>query len=124
MSGSERGQTTIELVLCLPVLMLLAAFLVEAGGLAVDNVRVWHAAREAARVATVTPDEAEIRAAAERSGMNGLSIEVVPASQDRIRGEPVSVAVSFRAEPSIGLLAPIVERVTMQARAVMRIEQP
>jgi Flp pilus assembly protein TadG len=49
----ERGQATVELALILPVVALILAALVQTGMVVVDHVRLWHAAREAARAAVV-----------------------------------------------------------------------
>ena len=113
-----------ELALCLPLIVFLAAALVEVGCLATDHVRVWHAAREAARVAVVDPDHAAIVAAAERTGLDGLRIEVEPAAEERIQGEPLSVMVSYEPRSFIPLVSQLFEGFTLKADATMRIEQP
>ena len=83
---SEDGQATVELALCLPILAVLIALLVEAGALATDHVRLWHAAREAARVAVVEPDISQARSAAQRAGLDGIEITIEPATDARVRG--------------------------------------
>ena len=113
-----------ELALCLPLIAFLAAVLVEVGCFATDHVRVWHAARETARVAVVDPNHSEIVTAAERTGLDGLSIKVEPAAEERIQGEPLSVVVSYEPRSSIPLVGRLFEGFTLRADATMRIEQP
>src|SRR4051794_19950096 len=66
--GRDRGQSTVELALVLPAVLVLALALVQIGLVVRDQVRVTHAAREAARAAAVTPDPDGARRAAEQSG--------------------------------------------------------
>ena len=113
-----------ELALCLPLIVFFAAVLVEVGCFATDHVRVWHAARESARVAVVDPDHVAIVAAAERTGLDGLRIEVEPTAEERIQGEPLKVVVSYEPRSFIPLVGRLFEGFTLQADATMRIEQP
>ena len=113
-----------ELALCLPILAVLGALLVEAGGLATDHVRVWHAAREAARVAVVEPDEAEARAAAERTGLADIDMTIDPGSEARVRGEPLTVTVTYRPAGRVPLIGRVLDAIVMTGRATMRIERP
>jgi Flp pilus assembly protein TadG len=121
---SADGQATIEVALCLPIFALLIALLVEAGGLATDSVRLWHAAREAARVAVVEPIEAEARAAAERSGLAGIETTIEPGIDARVRGEPLTVTVTYRAGGRVPLIGRLFHGIVMSAAATMRIERP
>lgn len=121
---SEAGQATLELALGLPILALLLAGLVEVGVLAADQTRVWHAAREGARVAVVDPDASDARAAAERAGLEPLDIEISPEPELRRQGDPLTVAVRYDPRARFPLFAPLVERVVLNAQATMRIEQP
>ena len=121
---AERGQATVEIALCLPFLALFVAILVEITGLAIDHVRVWHAAREAARVGVVDPDPASIRAAAEGTGLAPLDLEVDPPAAARVRGEPLNVTISFRTPGRVPVVAGLLGRPTIEASATMRIERP
>lgn len=120
----ERGQATLELALALPILALLLAGLVEVGLLVGDQTRIWHAAREGVRVAVVDPDLDEARAAAERSGLKPLEIQVSPAPQFRRQGDPLTVSVRYAPRARVPLFGVLLERVELDARATMRIEQP
>lgn len=120
----EAGQATLELALGLPVLALLLAGLVEVGLLAADQTRVWHAAREGARVAAVDPDLPDVREAAERSGLRPLEIEISPAPELRRQGDPLTVTVRHDPRARVPLFGPLIETVVLNAQATMRIEQP
>jgi hypothetical protein len=121
---SDHGQATVELALLLPVVALLAWALVEFGSIAVDNVRLWHAAREAARVGAVDSDPSAIRDAAERAGLRPLEIDVRPDAEARMQGEPLTVRLVYRPASRAPLIGNLVEGITLTADATMRIEQP
>lgn len=121
---AEGGQATLELALALPALALLLAALVEVGLVVSDQARLWHAAREAARVAAVDPDHEDVQAAAERPGLRPLRIEVSPEPQLRRQGDPVAVEVSYSPASRVRLFEALLKRVELKATGVMRIEQP
>ena len=121
---AESGQATLELALGLPILALLLAGLVEVGMLVSDQTRLWHAAREAARVAAVDPDLDDTRAAGERSGLSPLDVDVSPAPQFRRQGDPITVAVDYAPTARVPLFGVLLRRITLRAEATMRIEQP
>ena len=120
----EHGQATVELALCLPVLALVGAGLVEVSMLAVDQVRVWHAAREAARAAAVEPDPAAAASAAESSGLSGIDVSVEPGAEERSPGRPTTVRVAYPYDARIPVIGAVFERVVLEAEATMRIERP
>ena len=121
---SEDGQATVELALCLPIVAVLIAVLVEVGGLATDHVRLWHVAREVARVAVVEPDESQARSAAERVGLDGIEITIEPGTDARVRGEPLTATVVYRPTGRVPLVGRLLTGVVMRAVATMRIERP
>jgi len=120
----ESGQATLELALGLPILALLLAGLVEVGMLVSDQTRIWHAAREGARVAVVDPDLADAVAAAERAGLAPLDVEVTPAAQFRRQGDPLTLSVGYSPRARVPLFGVLLERLELTAKATMRIEQP
>jgi Flp pilus assembly protein TadG len=120
----DGGQATVELALCLPVVALVLAAVVEVGALASDQARLWHSAREAARVAAVDPDVRDVAAAATAAGLKDVELVVRPPPTYRIQGDPVTVELSYKPRAGVILLAPVVERMTLSARATMRVEQP
>jgi TadE-like protein len=121
---AQAGQATVELALCLPLIALMAAALVETASLAVDHVRLWHAARETARIAVVDGDPQHVREALGRTGMSAAELEVEPGPEARIRGEPLTVRLSYRPTSDVPLLGGLLDEVTIRASSTMRIERP
>jgi hypothetical protein len=124
MRSNQRGQATVELALSLPVLVVLLGFVVEVAMVAGDQVRLWHAAREAARAAVVDPDPSAARDAAERSGLTNLSISIEPEPEYRVQGQPLRVEISMRPDGVVPLLGTLFENLELHASAVMRVEEP
>jgi Flp pilus assembly protein TadG len=120
----QDGQATVELALSLPVLALLLGTLVEISMIAGDQVRLWHASREAARVAVVDADPAAARTAAESSGLTDLSLSIEPDSAYRVQGQPLKVDVSMHPEGTVPILGSLFERLELHATTTMRIEEP
>jgi hypothetical protein len=120
----ERGQATVEFALCLPFVAIVLAALFEIGMVLSDQVRLWHAAREAARVAVVDADPAAARRAAEDVGLDDVDVEVVPDRVGRRQGEPLTVSLTYRPPGRMPLIGELFEHLDLRARATMRIEQP
>lgn len=59
----NRGSAAVEFALLLPVVLVLVLALVEVGSVAREQIQLWAAAREGARVAATTPDVAAAVAA-------------------------------------------------------------
>lgn len=124
MSANQSGQSTVELALCLPLVAILLAVVVQVGVIARDHVRVWHAAREGARVAAVDPDVDAVTQAAESSGLEPLTVSVEPGVIERRQGEPVTVSVAYSPSLRVPVIGRWFENLTLDADASMRIEQP
>jgi Flp pilus assembly protein TadG len=122
--SGQRGQSTVELALCLPIVALLVALVVQVGVVTVNNARLWHAAREGARAAAVTDDLDEIRAAAEAAGVRPIDVLVTPEATDRAQGSPVTVSVRHRPSLTLPVLGRFLDDLTLEAEATMRIETP
>jgi TadE-like protein len=120
----QAGQATVELVLALPFLALLLAGLVQVGWVVSEQVRLWHGAREAARVAAVEQERSAVRAAAERSGLAHLSLGVEPQPLYRVAGQPVTVRLAYRPGGDMPLTDWLLSELELKAEATMRIEQP
>jgi hypothetical protein len=123
-AGNERGQATVELALCLPVVLFVLGALVEVGLIAADQVRLWHAAREAARIAVVEPDPAAARRAAEAAGFKSLHLAVHPEPALRRAGDPLSVTVEYDRPAVMPVIGTLFRRVDLAANSTMRIEEP
>jgi Flp pilus assembly protein TadG len=120
-AGASSGQATVELALALPLVMVLLLLVVQVGTVVHDQVLVIHAAREAARAASVLPvgDRAGPQAAAGAAG---------PLDRSRLRTEvtdgggppgSVSVHVSYRCLTDLPLIGALVPDLTLEATAVM-----
>ena len=120
----EGGQSTVELALCLPVLAFLAAVLVQIGIVVSMQTRLWHAAREAARVAVVEADEERVARAARSTGLDGFEMSIDPPPPHRRFGEPLTVALTLHPTGGVPLVSSIFGHMTLEAQATMRIEQP
>src|SRR2546423_6318743 len=106
----DEGMVTAELAACLPVLVLLLAFVVSVASVGSAAVRAQDAAREAARAAARGDDAAAGRLARAAAPGGALSI-----SSD---GDDVTAVVEVRQH----LLVPWLPAVTVTGRAVAAAE--
>jgi hypothetical protein len=121
---TESGQSTVELALGLPIVLLLIAIVVEVAALAVDNTRLWHAAREAARIAVVDADQEQIQAAAARTAPKPFDLEIDPEPGVRRQGDPLTVRLRHQPHGHVPILGVLFGQLELVATASMRIEQP
>lgn len=115
----ESGQATVEFALVLPLVVLLLLAVLQTALVVRDYVATIHAAREAARAASVDRDPGAARAAARRV-LRDARVEV--GLRPRIGG-PVRVEVTYRSRtnlPMVGVLFPDPE---LHATATMRAER-
>jgi Flp pilus assembly protein TadG len=124
LSSDQSGQSTVELALCLPLVAIVLGVVVQVGVIARDHVRVWHAAREGARVAAVDPDAGAVTEAAEGSGLEPLTVSIEPEVIDRRQGEPVTVRVAYSPSVRVPVIGRLFDDLSLDAEASMRIEQP
>lgn len=115
----ERGQATVEFALLLPVLALAALAVVQVGLLVRDHVEVVHAAREAARAASVDPDPSAAVRAAQRT-LPGAAVHV---GERPGVGEPITVEVAYTSVTDLPLIGRLIPDPELRARAVMRVEK-
>jgi hypothetical protein len=108
----------------LPLVALLLATVVEVAMIAADQARLLHAAREAARIAVVDDNAAEIRAAAENSGLEDIELAATPKPDMRRQGDPLTVRLSYKPPARTPIVGILFRRITLRAEATMRIEQP
>ena len=120
--SGDRGQASVELALCLPLLVGALLLVVQVGLVVADQVRVVHAAREAARAAAVDPSTTDARTAAlDAAGLDGGRTQVRIVARGAV-GEHVTVEVRHRAVTDVPLVGPLVPEPTLTARATMRVE--
>jgi hypothetical protein len=113
------GQSSLELALVLPFVCALAMLVLQGALVARDHVLVVHAARAAAREASVGADDARVRAAA---------TNVLPGADVRIRhadgvGEPVGVRVRYLSRTEVPLVGGLLPDATIEREVVMRAER-
>ena len=122
--GSQRGTAAVEFALVLPIVLAIVLAMVQVGLLVRDRLLVESAVRSGARTAAVEPGDEAVRAAVVRSASSldpgSLSVSTARAG---VRGEPVTVIVSYVAPisvPFVGWLFP--GGVMMRAEATDRQE--
>ena len=121
-SRAERGQSTVELALLLPVVVVLLLAVLQVGLVARDVVLVTHAAREAARAAAVDADPGAPRRAAVQS--SGLDPNRVRVRVDTPVGVPrrARVTLVYRSATSVPLVGALLRDRTVRSVATMRVE--
>jgi hypothetical protein len=115
----DGGQATVELALALPVVAVLGLLLVQGALVGRDQLVVIHAAREAARAASVDPDPAAPREAA-RLVLPGATVDIGDRPPP---GQPVTVTVVYRSPTDLPVVGPLLPDPLLTARAVMRVER-
>jgi len=117
--GREQGQSTVEFALVLPLVVFMLLAVVQTALVARDEVLVVHAAREAAREASVGAGEERVRAAVGRV-LPGASVLVAP---DPGIGEPRAVTVRFVSHTDLPLVGAIFPDPELTASVTMRAER-
>ncbi len=119
----DQGQSSVELALTIPFILMLLMILVQASLFVVDHVMVVHAAREAARTAAVTADMAQIEAAARRGG--GLEPSRLRVTQRGRAGAGSSVTVRIDYDSPVRVPGIVIawHSAHLSAEATMRVEQ-
>jgi hypothetical protein len=118
-SGRELGQSTVEFALILPLFFAFMVLLFQVALIGRDEVLVVHAARVAAREASLTADPAQIRAAARRT-LSSAEVGIVH------RGGPgglTEVEVSYVARTDLPIVGALLPDITLRARASMPVER-
>jgi Flp pilus assembly protein TadG len=117
---SDRGQSTVELALCLPLVCLLLMGVVQVAVVVRDQLAVQLAARDAARAAAVSGDpSAAAHDAARAAGvLDDLDLAVASG------GGSVTVTVSHLTRTELPLVGLLIPDVTLRASATMTNEPP
>lgn len=117
----DGGQSTVELALVLPVLLVFVLGIVQVALVAQAQIAVVHAARETARTISVDP-QADAAAAAGRAVALDPTRTTVTVTGSRSRGEVVHVTVTHRMATNVPLIGPLLGDVSLDATAAMLIE--
>jgi TadE-like protein len=121
-SHDEGGQATVELALALPILLLLVMLLVQVALVVRDQVRVVHAAREAARAAAVHEEVAPVVDAALTSARLSADRTDVERGPRGRPGTMIEVVVRYRSPTRVPIVGALIDDVTVVATAAMRVE--
>jgi Flp pilus assembly protein TadG len=117
--SGDAGQATVEFALVLPLVFFAALAILQVALVVRDQVATIHAAREAARAATVDRDQGRAVAAARRV-LARADVHVGPRPGV---GGPVRVEVEYRSRTDLPLVGPLFPDPTLHASAVMRVER-
>jgi TadE-like protein len=109
----------VEFALVLPVLVLALLAVIQVALVVRDRVTLVHAAREAARAASVDPDPSRAVRAARRT---------LPGAQVRVGrrpkvGEPITVVVTYRSSTDLPLVGALFPDPVFRSQVVMRVEK-
>ncbi len=122
--AGQRGQSTVEFALILPLFLLFSLCLVQLALVIRAQLSVEEAARAGARAAAVDPRPEVAEAAARQQGrLEDLDAHVVFSTEP---GEPAFVVVTVRAPLAkrVPLLGPAAAHLEVSATSVMAIEEP
>ena len=103
--------------------MVLLMLVLQVGLVARDQVLVVHAAREAARVAAVDPDDAAVAAAARSATPLDSARLRVAVGPRGVPGAIVRVEVTYRSPTDMPLVGGLSGDVELHASAAMRVER-
>lgn len=118
----DRGSSTVEFVLVLPLIVLVLVACLEVAGLARARMVVVAAAREGARVAATHPDPADAATAVRDTLGEPMGNRArISVSRPQVVGRPARVEVAVRQS----LAAPILDglSIVLTGRATMRVER-
>ena len=119
----DRGQSTVEFAMILPLVALVVLFIIQVGLIARDQLLLSHAAREAARAASVSDSDRSgaAMAAAKRAGsLTSERLSGVIESTDGARS--VRVVLSYRSSTDLPIIGALIPEVELSSTVVMRTE--
>lgn len=118
----ESGQATVEFALTLPLVLLFALIVLQAGMVAKDVLLVNHAAREAARAAAVEPTT-EVAAHAALAGASLQSERLdVSLTGGTSTGDAATATITYQSPTNVPIVGWLVGDVELQASVTMRVE--
>jgi len=118
---NEKGASSVEFAIILPVLILILFGIFEFGRAYLDYLAITHAAREGARLAAVgNYSEAEVRERAYPVSPSSVSIVYLSSDGAPRHGDPVEVAVTYDRPLNIPFIAKTTVKLMSKAR--MRVE--
>jgi hypothetical protein len=115
----QAGQATVEFAFLLPLIVLAGLAVIQIGLVVRDQMGVVHAAREAARAASVHRDPDAPARAAHRT-LPHAEVDVGP--RPRI-GDEITVTVRYHSVTSLPLVGALMPDPDLHASATMRVER-
>jgi hypothetical protein len=115
----EQGQATVEFAFLIPLVVFAALAIIQVGLLVRDELGVMHAAREAARAASVDPDTSAAVRAAHRT-LPGADVDVGPRPDV---GGDITVTVRYTAVTDVPLVGALFPDPELHASVTMRVER-
>lgn len=127
MIRSQKGQATVELALCLVILLLIVFGIIDFGRIFQAYLTTNHASREGARLATLGAADTEIiyatKNAAQSLDTDNLTVTVTPQKDLRKRGVYVTVSTTYPVIISVPLMEKVLPNpFTVKSKIVMRVE--
>jgi Flp pilus assembly protein TadG len=116
----DRGQATVELALCLPMLCILLLGVAQVAIVVRDQLAVQLAAREAARAAAVAAAAGGAGSAAAEAAVSLRPLHVAIASG----GSTVTATVRYTEHTDVPLIGLLLPDVAVSASATMQVEPP
>lgn len=116
----ERGQSTVELALALPLICLLLCGIVQVAVIGRDQLAVQLAAREAARAAAVSADAPGAGTAAALRAVALRPLTVLITEADGM----VTATVHYTDRTDVPLIGALLPEVTLTASVTMQVEPP
>lgn len=122
--SGDRGQSTVEFALLLPVVIVLVLMVVQVGVVVYSQIAVTHAAREIARVLVVDPSTDLGLVASSATSLDPDLVDVEVEYDDSIVNgrSVVIVRVSYQIPVVAGIFAPALDGYTVAATAAMVLE--
>jgi len=119
-SDRDRGQATVELALCLPLLCVFLLAVVQLVVIVRDQLAVQLAAREAARAASVTTSTG---ASAQSAAEHSVALQPLLVSTDS-SADTVTVTVTHLTHTDVPLIGALIPDVDVEATVTMALEPP
>jgi len=119
----DQGQSTVEFALVLPLVVLVVLFIVQAGLVVRDQLLVSHAAREAARAASVSDGDRLGAATMAAQQAGNLAADRISTTTTMDDGDAsIRVLVSYRSITGIPIIGSLFPDIDLESTVVMRVE--
>lgn len=118
--ADDRGQSTVELALALPLICLMLCGIVQVAVIGRDQLAVQLAAREAARAAAVAADASQAGTAA---ALRAVALRPLTVTISEANGM-VTATVRYTDRTDVPLIGALLPDVTLAASVTMQVEPP